>query len=268
MWWSRISKPRIAVITTAAAVSGYCLHQRQVKLTSAAPVPSPSEFGASRFAARIDERGFGDSSTVDTDSLVIDPNSRLVHPRVVTEEQKYHELIAVGTRSVTFLGYYVYSAAVYVSQDQVKNIQSLVKSADSDPVSRSSIIDLLQDNRLSKVIRIAPYRKAALSHLRDGFGRALDGFARKEAQQDTNKLSQFSKDIQNFKQLFPKGNLNLGEDLQIFLRGDTVTLRHKDQVLGVITSSFIGKALIYSYLSQDSVIPYLRDDFWLRQDAV
>lgn len=165
MWWSRISKPRIAVITTAAAVSGYCLHQRQVKLTSAAPVPSPSEFGASRFAARIDERGFGDSSTVDTDSLVIDPNSRLVHPRVVTEEQKYHELIAVGTRSVTFLGYYVYSAAVYVSQDQVKNIQSLVKSADSDPVSRSSIIDLLQDNRLSKVIRIAPYRKAGMSNV-------------------------------------------------------------------------------------------------------
>eukprot|EP00043_Microstomoeca_roanoka_P008546 m.82286 g.82286 ORF g.82286 m.82286 type:complete len:131 (+) comp14289_c0_seq1:923-1315(+) len=104
----------------------------------------------------------------------------------------------------------------------------------------------------------------ALSHLRDGFGRALDVRAREFSNETPERVEQIQSEISAFKQLFPRGNLRLGEELLIVLNGNAVTLQHQGQDLGTIQSEFVGPALLEAYLGNDSVIPTLRDDFWQR----
>ncbi|EGD78763.1 hypothetical protein PTSG_01740 [Salpingoeca rosetta] len=246
--------------------------QSEVSVTAASAITSRQQQRQPQrhvVAARVDEKGFADAQTQDSDTLVVDPNSRLVHPRTVTVNEK-HTLVAAGTRMVTFLRYYVYSAAIYLPTDHAARIRSMARVAAAAQLphdqteERAAVVASIQDIHMPKVIRVAPYRKAAFSHLRDGFGRALDARARAIVKDAPEKQAQLQEEISTFKQLFPRGDLQLGEELLMVFRGDRVTLQHQGRDLGSMHSTFVGSALIEAYLGKDSVNPALRGDFWNR----
>jgi hypothetical protein len=116
------------------------------------------------------------------------------------------ELLGTGTRSVTFLGYYVYAVGLYVVPEAKSHLKTAALAAADFEVEKAKkeglpveILTALGETR--RALLIKPYRAAALSHLRDGFGRALDQRAKAVAGNDVQKRKQLSEDISAFKQV-------------------------------------------------------------------
>lgn len=116
------------------------------------------------------------------------------------------ELLGTGTRSVTFLGYYVYAVGLYVVPEAKSHLKSAALAAADFEVEKAKkeglpveLLTALGESR--RALLIKPYRAAALSHLRDGFGRALDQRAKAVAGNDVQKRKQLSEDITAFKQV-------------------------------------------------------------------
>ncbi|EDQ92036.1 uncharacterized protein MONBRDRAFT_22795 [Monosiga brevicollis MX1] len=106
--------------------------------------------------------------------VVKDPLSNLEHPAALEAgsllaPQESLALVGCGTRAVTFLNYYVYSVALYLREEDRRQWGN--RYAEPLPEAFREAV-----NQSPRVIRLTPYRKAAFSHLRDGFNRAL--FAR------------------------------------------------------------------------------------------
>lgn len=230
-------RPACRTVTTRSAPSANLLRSGK----SAA-----SSWSASRFALATAAAGAAAAAFVASDGLlpsplaaarcesktgveeeeaeVVDRLSGLRFPRRLGGQQ----LVGTGTRSVTFLGYYVYAIGLYVDDTATahaalaggmaaaRKAEHERDQAESKPKAQKSagvpapVLEALAG--LGRTLRITPYREAALSHLRDGFGRALEQRAKKIAGADMALRAQLVGEIAAFKQVAWRNGIgNLGE---------------------------------------------------------
>lgn len=109
--------------------------------------------------------------------ILIDSASGLKHPRTLIAPPTQHTMTAIGcgTRAVTFLNYYVYSVCLYVADPQ-----RLRASFEVAKPLAGGFLQALVAPSTELCLRISPYRKAAFSHLRDGFTRAIEQRVRRD----------------------------------------------------------------------------------------
>eukprot|EP00055_Hartaetosiga_balthica_P006467 m.20271 g.20271 ORF g.20271 m.20271 type:complete len:229 (+) comp5233_c0_seq1:1273-1959(+) len=191
---------------------------------------------------------------------VVDPKSKLTHPiglkRKVLNET--FELFGVGTRAVTFLNYYVYSAGVYIPKSEVSAVVAF--SNQTPTPSQQHLTNHLQSNH-RVCIRLTPYRKAALSHLRDGLGRALDARAFAYAIDHPNEVEQVASDVSSFKKSFPHGQFHIDQELLFVIDGNSFTAYYEGKESFRMNSAFVGFAFLNAYLGEDAVIPEIQENF-------
>ena len=113
--------------------------------------------------------------------------------------------------------------AFYVRGDDVERI---AQPADvTDGTLTPSFLERLLSPQIERSVIISPYRKAAYSHIRDGFAKALEsrwshsGLTEDERTEATSQLNRF-------RQLFPKGSFNVGDQLLISSKGTMLRLFH------------------------------------------
>eukprot|EP00051_Salpingoeca_urceolata_P000866 m.36771 g.36771 ORF g.36771 m.36771 type:complete len:301 (-) comp11048_c0_seq2:138-1040(-) len=182
--------------------------------------------------------------------------SGLTFPYMVTVNGADHALVATGTRSVTFLGIYVYAAGLYVHKG---DFATCFKDSGTTDASTLAFRDqFFTPSSVRKVLRVSPYRTAQFSHLRDGFGKAAESRAK---QLDRPAAEVAYADIVALKALFPKGQLKTGEELLIITSGDVLHLEQNGKPMGQVTSPFLARALFESYLDDNPVSPDARKNF-------
>ena len=79
--------------------------------------------------------------------------------------------------------------------------------------------------QVERSLRISPYRQASFSHLRDGFAKAVESRWSKIHFSESERMEQLNL-LQQLKQLFPKTNFCVGDELILSVRGNTLRLFH------------------------------------------
>ncbi|WFD20561.1 hypothetical protein MCAP1_002808 [Malassezia caprae] len=153
-------------------------------------------------------------------------------------------LVGMGVRTVTFLGVYVYVAALYVDEKAV---------AAAKPAWAAGNLDLEAQVRswieegTACAVRVMPVRSTDFSHLRDGLLRTVQTRA-KDARVpgaaytlDEAGEAGVSRDVQELKKLFPRCKVTRGQTLDLVVEKTPsgsyiLTLQHNGNTLGHVES--------------------------------
>lgn len=157
------------------------------------------------------------------DSQEVDASSRtLPFPTHIKVNGFDYLLLGTGTRKVSLLGFEVYVCGIYIRQEDIAKLPSVLGAgtprtdredlfkALMDPVNGEQLITDLLHSDIGISIRIVPVRKTDFSHLRDGFVRTLMAQPRFKFE---NEKGSVGKGITELKRVFsrkmsvPKGNI-------------------------------------------------------------
>ena len=118
----------------------------------------------------------------------------------------------------------MYSVGIYFQEDDLQNAL-LPQDALSSDIS-SDLISRILSPTVERSLRLSPYRHAVFSHIRDGFGKAVETRLSRATHIDPAELEAVHGQLQEFKQLFPKGDFNCGDEIVLSVRGTTLRLFH------------------------------------------
>lgn len=176
------------------------------------------------------------------------------------------ELIGTGTRSVSFLGFKVYAAGLYIAKEDISKAKRLLSGkANSkekllDKSQSDEVIQLLLKNGVRFDIRIVPVRNTDFGHLRDGFVRAITGNKNFKAEGNNPEIGV---GLNELKVAF-SGRRSVKKDRIIHLfRLSDGSLRAsffncnaegecKEEFLGLVKNQIISEYLFLKYLGGDS----------------
>eukprot|EP00053_Salpingoeca_punica_P019874 m.203927 g.203927 ORF g.203927 m.203927 type:complete len:308 (+) comp17740_c2_seq1:3118-4041(+) len=189
-----------------------------------------------------------------TSGWVEDPLSHVRHPptlRVAVFPTPL-TLVGVGTRTVTFMRFQVYSAGLYVQPDGVRKAARAHPPTDASTTSGELSMQFLEQlYQQPRALRVSPVREAEFSHLRDGFARALE--TRVPSSLSPDDKAKCADDIKVFKQMFPRGAFKIGEELVFSVKGDEMFFEYQGQKVGQLKSGFVCRTLFSSYLEKNAV---------------
>lgn len=125
----------------------------------------------------------GDAAGKDVD-VILDPTSQMPFPKsLVSPSGAKLAFVASGVRTVSFLSIRVYAAGFYVNesalqsakgvQDEQQMRQLLERNDVETSVGKSDSCSCRASELMQVAAVITPLRGTGLSHLRDGFARAL-----------------------------------------------------------------------------------------------
>lgn len=174
-----------------------------------------------------------------------------------------YELVASGVRSVTFVGFKVYGAGIYVQADDHKKLTTILDEYSKLNKGRT-VEQLLNDKELSQeiiddisqkisyAIKITPVRNTDYGHLRDGLTKSLLACPLTKTMREEvgNGVEQLRNIFQGFKGSVPKN-----DTLWLVAEKDTVTVLHegtkakKVEKMGTITEPTMKRVLLVLYLS-------------------
>ncbi|GAA5883730.1 hypothetical protein JCM3774_001664 [Rhodotorula dairenensis] len=223
-----------------------------------------------------------------SNQVFVDPTTSTPFPhRLVAPDGTRLRLVGTGVRTVSFLNIRVYTAAFYVSEPELDAAQRgtlagweaytperLIPpfaspsggepASDLDRPNGERLMDTLLEKADAAVI-IIPLRNTSLSHLRDGFSRALVARLKvpRVSRESTEAMSEATgAALVDFKSFFPNKNLAKGMPLELYYsaknRDVTFQLRNEKtrspEVLGTLRDPVLARELIISYFS-DSAAP-------------
>ncbi|KAF7784714.1 hypothetical protein Agabi119p4_879 [Agaricus bisporus var. burnettii] len=196
----------------------------------------------------------------ESEETVVDPSTSIAFPKIITVPAKVAipplTLVGVGVRTVTFLGFKVYSAGLYVD---LKN-PNLHITPDMTPEQKIKHIVLNTDC----VLRIVATRSTGMTHLRDGFVRALNARlvkAKQSGELTEEQIVQEGSPLRKLAGLFPNTPLFKHIPFDIFIpapqAGKPRVLIFRD--LGIVESDWLATNFVLSYVEPDCPSPPLKD---------
>lgn len=171
-----------------------------------------------------------------------------------------HKLIATGVRSVTFLGFKVYGAGLYVPVSDEAKIMSTVaeylKKHDFQTVEQllndKEVSQKLVDDvslKISYAVKITPVRNTDYGHLRDGLTKSI--LASPMAKTMREEVGQGIEQLRAIFQAF-RGSVAKNDNLWLVAEKDSVTVLHEGKKvtkMGTVTEPAIKRVLLVLYLS-------------------
>ncbi|KAG0242537.1 hypothetical protein BGW41_003895 [Actinomortierella wolfii] len=201
-------------------------------------------------------------------SHVIDPDSKLEIPRTIpAEDGSPARLLGLGVRKITFLQVQVYVVGLYVKASDLddhnsrfRTIPEIQKFQKDDNQSADEAYRAMVRAPVELVLRIAPVRNTNGPHLRDGFTRSLTQAA-KDQKLNTVDNEEAMDGIMEFKNLFPKGKINVGSALLFRKHADGImTIEFDGETLGIIKNEWVIENFFMGYLqSKKPISPKARD---------
>ncbi|KAK9478348.1 chalcone-flavanone isomerase-domain-containing protein [Lipomyces japonicus] len=187
----------------------------------------------------------------------VEPFSRTI----VIDDKKY-ALLGLGVRTVSFLKIHVYAVGVYVAEDDLDKLISVVKNDSKDGdvrnalfESNSILIESLLEHNIKIGLRIVPVRNTDFSHLRDGFIRSINQTLKIKgsysADVDASEGVTQLRSLFSRKKSVPKnGELLLVKNDQGELQCSYADGRHPNKEhLGDVKDSIVINALFLHYLT-------------------
>lgn len=173
-----------------------------------------------------------------------------------------YTLIASGVRSVTFIGFKVYGAGMYVSKKDEGKIAATIRKYTAQ--TGKSVADVLNDKEVSQQIvdeiatsvpyalRITPVRNTDFGHLKDGLTKSIlaSPMAKTMREEVATGLEQLRKVFSGFKGSVPKNH-----DLWVVSNTREVSINYDANTdMGVITEPCIARVVLVLYLSNARVL--------------
>ncbi len=170
------------------------------------------------------------------------------------------DLIALGSKAVTFLKINVYVLGMYVDKSLLKGSTDLAE-----------LWKRLKRSNAQVCFTVNPVRNTNAPHLVRGFLTALDkirAIGKREDAADflddltSEQVGEMDDAIERFKSAFPQGNLIPGESLQLILDPHAETV---EMVMGeqhaMVHSAWLAKAIYWSYVNpQQPSSPLFQSD--------
>ena len=158
-------------------------------------------------------------------------------------------LVGFGVRTVTFLGFHVYVAGLYVAEDALEASRKPLASGDVD--LEKQLQDWLEAG-VPCAIRIMPVRSTDFAHLRDGLVRAINVRAKHaRALPDTYDMSDeveksLSRNVHDLKSLFPRTKVHRGHALDLVVQKTQahtygLSLQYNGTELGFVESERVSE---------------------------
>ncbi|WFD23913.1 hypothetical protein MEQU1_002607 [Malassezia equina] len=154
-------------------------------------------------------------------------------------------LVGMGVRTVTFLGVYVYVAALYVDEKAITAAKPAWAAGNLDLEAQ---VRTWIEEGTACAVRVMPVRSTDFSHLRDGLLRTIQTRA-KEARlpgsaytlDDAGEVT-FSHNVQDLKKLFPRSKVTRGQTLDLVVEKTqsgsyVLTLQYNGKTLGHVESA-------------------------------
>jgi len=223
----------------------------------AGPIPVPHD------SSRLLEAPTKAPSSSLTD-VVHDKQTNVVFPRIIASQLsstgRQLELVGLGTRTVTLLRFCVYTAGLYASTNDLKHAMG---ASNPEVLKRglpeSFMEHLFADPNLELALRIIPYRVITFEDLRDGFCEAI------EARLPMSKLSDKQRDeaklhVSIFKQLFPKKDFMLTDELVISKKAHIVTIHLNGKRIGEVSSPLLGECLFRAFMDDHAVSSNIKNE--------
>lgn len=171
-----------------------------------------------------------------------------------------HNLIATGVRSVTFVGFKVYAAGLYVqASDEAKiastvteylkkhELQTVDQLLNDKDLSQKLVDDI--SLKISYAVKITPVRNTDYGHLRDGLTKSI--LAHPMSKTMREEVGQGVEQLRNIFKGF-KGSVAKNDNLWLVAKNDDVTVLHeakKVTKMGTVTEPSIKRVLLVLYLS-------------------
>lgn len=196
---------------------------------------------------------------VEVDSAV-DPLDVTLSPQQLPFLKSQHKLIALGIRSVTFLGFKVYGVGLYISAKDESKINSIIQELlQAHP--EQTVLSLLLDRQLSQqavdniskvvsyAVKISPIRNTDFNHMKDGLTKSVlaNPMGKEYRDEVTLGVEELRKVFQGYRGSFPKNKT-------LWVVSDTGSTTFYNDVndlrkMGTVAEPIISRVLLVSYLS-------------------
>ncbi|KAG0043891.1 hypothetical protein BGZ83_010933 [Gryganskiella cystojenkinii] len=195
-------------------------------------------------------------------NTVIDPDSKTAFPLTIkSEDGSPARLLGLGVRKITFLKIQVYVVGLYAKASDLDDHNSrfralpeVQKFQRSDMDSSDTAFKAIVQTPIELILRIAPVRNTNGPHLRDGFTRNLTQAAKDQKLSDP-ELEEAMDGIMQFKNLFPKGKINVGQALLFRKSPDgSMTIQLDEEELGSIRNNWLIETFFLGYLHGEKPI--------------
>ncbi|KAG0356382.1 hypothetical protein BG005_004673 [Podila minutissima] len=201
-------------------------------------------------------------------NTVIDPDSKAEFPLTIpSQDGTPARLLGLGVRKITFLKVQVYVIGLYAKASDLDDhtsrfraLPEVQKFQRHDDVSCDTAFKAMVQAPIELILRIAPVKNTNGPHLRDGFTRNLTETVKKQKLSEPD-LEEAMQGILDFKNLFPKGKINVGQAM-IFRKSPdgTMTIQLDDEVLGTTSNQWLIENFFFGYLqSQNPISSQARD---------
>jgi len=137
----------------------------------------------------------------------------------MSEDGSPARLLGMGVRKITFLKVQVYVVGLYAKASDLDDHNSrfralpeVQKFQRTDMDSSDTAFKALVQAPVELILRIAPVKNTNGPHLRDGFTRNLTQAAKDQKLNEPDN-EEAMEGIMQFKNLFPKGKINVGQAL-------------------------------------------------------
>ncbi|KAF9290353.1 hypothetical protein BGZ68_007263 [Mortierella alpina] len=195
-------------------------------------------------------------------NTVVDPDSKTAFPLTIpSEDGSPARLLGLGVRKITFLKVQVYVVGLYAkASDQddhnsrFRALPEVQKFQRTDKASSDTAFRAMVQNPIELILRIAPVKNTNGPHLRDGFTRSLTQAAKEQKLSEPDN-EEAMEGIMEFKNMFPKGKINVGQALLFRKSPDgTMTVQLDDEVVGTVRNKWVIENFFLGYLQGESPI--------------
>ncbi|KAG0341111.1 hypothetical protein BG004_006149 [Podila humilis] len=199
---------------------------------------------------------------------VMDPDSKVVFPLTIpSQDGSPARLLGLGIRRITFLKVQVYVVGLYAKASDLDDHNSRFRALPEvqkfqrhDDVSADTAFKAMVQTPIELILRIAPVKNTNGPHLRDGFTRNLTEVAKKQNLNEPD-LEEAMQGILEFKNLFPKGKINVGQALYFHKSPNgSMTIKLDGEELGTTSNQWLIETFFFGYLqSKNPISPQARD---------
>ncbi|KAF9957536.1 hypothetical protein BGZ70_009485 [Mortierella alpina] len=183
-------------------------------------------------------------------NTVIDPDSKVAFPLTIpSEDGSPARLLGLGVRKITFLKVQVYVVGLYAKASDQDDHNSRFRALPE--VQKFQRTDKASSDTAFRAM-IAPVKNTNGPHLRDGFTRSLTQAAKEQKLSEPDN-EEAMEGIMEFKNMFPKGKINVGQALLFRKSPDgTMTVQLDDEVVGTVRNKWVIENFFLGYLQGES----------------
>eukprot|EP00123_Amoebidium_parasiticum_P012162 comp21165_c0_seq1/m.28670 comp21165_c0_seq1/g.28670 ORF comp21165_c0_seq1/g.28670 comp21165_c0_seq1/m.28670 type:complete len:282 (-) comp21165_c0_seq1:227-1072(-) len=182
----------------------------------------------------------------------------LEFPEVLPGE---YGLVGLGVRALTIFQISTYVVGMYVPTDKETTRQLKEMKENSKGVSTPDFATkFAESTSVKKLFVLKPTKSSRGGHLRDAFGRMLEG--RLPTTLNPEELKEAKSLVEEFKRAFPKSDLPAGDTVKISIGDGVLAIEHKGEVTGSIKSDLLCRIFVDAYIGANPVSPKAKESIF------